>query len=644
MEKQNGQAEMSQRIMGMLESGLKAKEIARLLKADDYLETRANRSRKIETAVVFKVQDFVRDHVRRFGYIKFPETSQALPNVILPPTKGAVNITGNGEGDFEKRDFPRIMKMMEVLTELNCEYKLIIGKNSAKMMRATSYHIFVIPNLQKIAFVCDEEGNASFVIHEVENETNWKDFYDFQKDELRDLGSNKVDVIIYPGDICEWQNLMRTVLLKENPINEISDSVSEAVNETSFNDWLTIDELKTILKRGRDTTRKYLTEFRTSNPEWIKKNKGFTIVHPELVEILKQKCKSCPPPEGWLTLGELASEVNLNTSSTIITRLIKYFNKSIPNSIATFNHPKNHRKYKYHSPKLVQAIVNEINKTKPPKKEWQHILGLSIKFNYSRNGISKLIDDYRQNHPLWFGNFKHPRSGQTLEYFSPKLVSELQKHFDSLKEAPEDWKRLPEVQIMFDIPRKALERIVNKYRESNPEYFCSYWFPKFGRTELFMSPEMIEIFRKEFEGVEIAPKGWENPTSLMDRFKRGRDAVHKIAEKFRETHPKKFRKFKHPESGVLMEFYSPELVKIITEDLNSLTTAPEGWLTLAQILRKLNKSTDRSVSKLVKKLSTEYEDCPSKYIGCQNRLQKFYSPELVLRVINEFSQIEGINL
>lgn len=91
-------------------------------------------------------------------------------NVIIPPDSQRVEITP-GDGSFqEKQTIPRTKTLAFILENQFSidlrdpeQFRLTTGVLGDNMMREQSYHMMEVPGLNRTVFVCDEEGNATFV-------------------------------------------------------------------------------------------------------------------------------------------------------------------------------------------------------------------------------------------------------------------------------------------------------------------------------------------------------------------------------------------------------------------------------------------------------------------------------------------------
>lgn len=88
-----------------------------------------------------------------------------LKTVITPPEKQRSGLEP-GNGEFAHDMIPRLKTMLFILRERGVALErvtLMDGIVTPDMVRQTSYATLVIPEINRLAQVCDEEGNASYI-------------------------------------------------------------------------------------------------------------------------------------------------------------------------------------------------------------------------------------------------------------------------------------------------------------------------------------------------------------------------------------------------------------------------------------------------------------------------------------------------
>lgn len=111
----------------------------------------------------------VADHIHGLDTLIAAATVHSR-NVLIPPDSQSVEITP-GDGSFqEKQTIPRTKTLAFILEnqfDIDLrdpeQFTLTIGALGDNMMRGQSYNLVETPALNRAVFVCDEEGNSTFV-------------------------------------------------------------------------------------------------------------------------------------------------------------------------------------------------------------------------------------------------------------------------------------------------------------------------------------------------------------------------------------------------------------------------------------------------------------------------------------------------
>lgn len=200
--------------------------------------------------------------------------------VILPSQKKETS-GAKGESDFkEKRLIPRFETLIDFLDKNGIktdEYICYEGENPREMMRGQSYIMFVLPGLKKMVLVCDEEGNATYIIHTSpnqeefeklkkdeemdENERSPKFYYQKTKSELQILGK-KLGIISWAKwDERNWLTKIENELTKDFDKEFSLKNILEIfINKTEFlENTFNQEELKPLSLENLD-----------QNPELLK--------------------------------------------------------------------------------------------------------------------------------------------------------------------------------------------------------------------------------------------------------------------------------------------------------------------------------------------------------------------------------------
>ncbi len=192
---------------------------------------------------------------------------------------------------------------------------------------------------------------------------------------------------------------------------------------------------------------------------------------------------------------------------------------------------------------------------------------------------------------------------------------------------PEGWAHRFDIAKRTDRAFITVERMAEKYRESNPQWFKEYRSLSTGRISEYFSPELVQILTEGLTSMEDAPLGWMTASQLKDELGGGVPKVQRIASFYREDHPEWFKNHLD-KRGIPYEFFAPELVTLIRESLESREEAPVGWEIPVHITSLINATLPRIKSRA----DTYRIDHPEwfRFYSLRGmRPIEHYSPELV---------------
>ena len=517
----------------------------------------------------------------------------ALQETILPSDDRPRIVPGNGT--FEQaRSIPRF----EILTRLLLDTKFdnlagddrigkedfiaVTGRNSENMVRRQSYRLVLIKKLNKMVFVCNEEGNNTFVINGIvegidteEDIPKLEDIYGLKKSQLRGLKQSGLLSEIRWSNKDRWGKRMAEALQKKSAlvglIEEWREVIGQQTNietgvETAPAGWLTNRSMSKQLKKDKTTTAKITDKYRQEHPEWFKNYLDKTGVKrehfsPELIAIITETPVIESAPDNWVTSSELAKK--LNKGYTTISKAIEEHRIEHPEWFKEYL-DKGNRKMEYLSPELVAIITNELSTIESAPAGWLTNHSLANKLDKNLSTISNLTDKYRQEHPEWFKEYLD-KINRKREHFSPELIKIIAEvPTPVIEPAPENWATINNLAIKLHKSHKTISHIAGRYRREHPEWFKEYLTKK-NITAEHLSPELVRIIT-EIPTIELAPEDWVTLYSLVKKLKKSYGTIAYIAGRYRQEHPEWFKECLN-KMGNEAEYLSPELVAVITKEL-----------------------------------------------------------------------------
>jgi plasmid maintenance system antidote protein VapI len=614
-------------------------EIETLLQKGTDSLRRAMQAIKLKVALSEKIEE-VRKKIEQG--IELPVRPTLIETVFIPPDPQETKIGhGNGTPLEVKESFPRTLLAFEVLQNLGVPIVETVsfyeGRNTDNMLRSQSYRSIVVPTLNKTILVCDEEGNRTFVVHTADMAES---FIELTKEELKEIMNYGMVSDLVWCEPNEWkQRLMELLTIRVDEAKEpkmISKTNPQEKVSFAPEGWMSNKSLAKELDVAFYTILKIAKQYQESNPEWFGKYKaksGQAVQHyaPELVTKIKEAlAERKEAPEGWMTNGGLSAELNVagNTALSIADQYRK-------------NHPEWFIFYKskagyvteHYAPKLIIKIKEVLAKRQDAPEGWITNSSLILELNVDFYTISKIVDQYRKNHPEWFGNYKS-KIGSLAEHFAPELIAKIKKQLAERKEAPEGWITNNALATALGVDRGTILRVVNKYRKNNPEWFKKYT-DSINRVREHYAPELVAQIKENLLGQQEAPPGWMTNGGLANELGVDQETVLRISNRYRESRPEWFKEYKS--ISKVTRHYAPELVAIIRKEVLERQEAPEGWMTNFELSKYLGFN-EIAVSKIADKYRESNPDWFKKYKAKNHIISEHYAPNLVTIIGEKLSE------
>lgn len=416
--------------------------------------------------------------------------------------------------------------------------------------------------------------------------------------------------------------------------------------------WKTNRALCVQLNTSGPPISKIAEGYRKSNPEYFEEFRdivGKVTEHysPELVEILKKEFhRNKDAPEGWKTNTALSSELDI--AAPTVSKIAEKFRQTNPEYFNNFKNIQG-RVFEHYSPELVEKITNEIKKIEDAPEGWEIKKSLSKVLNITGATVGVMAEKYRASHPEYFKEFKIVR-GRIYEHYSPELVSLLKEEVSKIGSVPEGWKTSGAIFKELNVRQGTVVNIAEKYRTDHPEYFGRYK-AKTGTYEHY-SPELIEIIKQEINEEQLqeveknkdlkeAPEGWLTKFALSNELTVSDLIVERVADRYIHTNPEYFNFFESKEYGQALQYYSPELVEIIRNEIKKFPRADEkyaGWKTKIDLSKELGLNSI-TVGKIAHKyIEVNPEDFKVLRIR-QGNIVEHYSPRMVKIIKDEIEKV-----
>ncbi len=283
----------------------------------------------------------------------------------------------------------------------------------------------------------------------------------------------------------------------------------------------------------------------------------------------------------------------------------------------------------------------ENNEILPAPEGWKTNKALSIKLNITKEMCPSFADKYRKDHPEYFKEFKD-RTGNIREHYSPILINLITEDVEKNKlilQAPEGWKTNAALAVELKVGKPMVNKISEKYRKDNPEYFKEFKIKK-GSVFEHYSPELLEIITQKVKEIPQAPEGWKTNNSIASESAVNFGFIKRITDNYRKDNPEYFKEFKN-QTNTTLEHYSPELVEIITKEVKKfkeIPQAPEGWKTNTALADELNFHIE-TISNIANKYRKDNPEYFKEFKIKKGSVFEHYSPELLEIITQKVKEI-----
>ncbi|MDR2063406.1 MAG: hypothetical protein LBQ02_01255 [Candidatus Nomurabacteria bacterium] len=426
----------------------------------------------------------IRDDLTHIDEIIEQSERTPRPHVILSPDPIPTNIQP-GAGTFEqKRVEPRTKTVLFVLEQ---DYEVDLddpkqfsttpGVLSKNMMRKVSYNMIELPELERIILVCDEEGNATFVLDKAALQEKSITATELGEQlTKKDLEALIADYPQFGSRLVYSRNFVTNIKkLIEDPttkkVYEHHNDQTEAVDSEIDNRYLKPKAEKP--PEGVVSVNKFAQESGTTwgaLHAWLQKNSElvgevqtyqFGIrkgrgLNSEQQEIIRNNMEFTKPPEGVISVRKFAKGLGMDRST-----LQKWLQKNpeLIGDIKTYNfYGKNGQGL---SPEQQEIVHN--NMEHPPKPPEGVI---SIKKFAKELGTSQMtLQKWLQKNPELIGDIKmynFYRNGQGLDPDQQQIIR------DNIELAPESPEEVMSVN-QFGKKLGVKPLTLQKWFQKNPE-------------------------------------------------------------------------------------------------------------------------------------------------------------------------------
>ncbi len=488
------------RLLHLLTSNMKLVDIAALMGAEKFVSTYTVRG---ETYRTFQHDAFIHSALAKDRAV--PAEVVQVDGVLLPPGPGEIT-PGSGPG-IERGNEPRTVYLLEVLKELGIEdFVCVRGTVNPEMFRKIGYVLFVLKQLHKGVFVCDELENATFVVHDFDPE-QWETWIQKTKDELRQMPVEKVTPVNFLSKE-RWKERMKEILTADpgtiKPPKPQAPDSEVAQREVAENGWiwikahefyLTIEGNGQTIRISRQRQLQLIDQCRKVHPDWVgffvprnaAQRKKYLHISPDGLEYIQELTEKYPPaPAGWVTEHQIRKATRLH----------------------------------------IQTI----------KRRCAH---------------------YRISNPEWFVKFTNS-GGMIVEYLSPEMQAILYEQNGTLEFAPEGWYTLEQIEHLIGRTEFVIAPLLTVAVDQFPGSYKVYR-GKNGRQIMHYTMEVVGWVKEELAKRKPAQPGWMTEYAMAQQLGRTRKWIQARIQQYLGMHHDA-AEMQETLDGRYLLHYNPEVV------------------------------------------------------------------------------------
>lgn len=155
------------------------------------------------------------------------------------------------------------------------------------------------------------------------------------------------------------------------------------------------------------------------------------------------------------------------------------------------------------------------------------------------------------------------------------------------------------------------------------------------RFPLIEQEEPSDGEKKEYS---LAPVGWYTRTTLADKLGTAHSVIKRISDIYKGDEEKRYNHWFHDyyneSSRTPREYLHPDLVAIISADLNSREFPPQGWVNNHSLTTKWNVANE-TIKKLSRELSKDNPEWIKPYKDLTKKMVDHFHPDLVAKINEE---------
>lgn len=296
-----------------------------------------------------------------------------------------------------------------------------------------------------------------------------------------------------------------------------------------------------------------------------------TFYSPEAASRLRTVLDRLPKteaPEGWVTKNNAITKLGI--SRNLADELLESYLAEHPDEKGRFIvHGGRGNPGEHLSADAIAHLTTAVENLPIPPEGWSNADRVSREFGVDYAWVQRVAAELAGEDMSQMGIFRsktHPAS----KFYAPELKMKIKERALSRAPlAPPGWLTPEQAAKTLGRHVKTIKQQATAYTEAIPELTGSFRVQ--GSDYLHYSPELITFLKNEIDQTPRPPEGWQTPRAFaFDKGFATAKPIKKRAEAYLLEHPEWVHEFRGV-GGQTNEFYSPELIAVLENELNPTT-------------------------------------------------------------------------
>lgn len=503
-----------------------------------------------------------KEHPDEITFVEFDE--------VFFPTDQITHLGANevnNDGTIEKPFIPKLNRLIILLQQNGIfldDIIIIRGKVTPTMTRKYPYIIVEIPRLRKEVLICEQYGEATYIVNGILNRHY---FSEHKKDRLLEDYPTRVEVVElrnreqWESDICNA--LFSEAIFEEKIDIRNIESVRQAImNEVpTAKDWVDMNRSKRAkFKIGGKGLKALARVFGVNGDPGNSTKVYYELGRQIFGDDQEFNYREDEIPEQWMNRNQLAISVQGASANTIKEYLIQLA-VEFPDMV------KHKGNVQYFHPDIHSKCQEKFAERQYAPEGWMTIRAISEVKEIDR--AYKTIETEANSLALNMEDSKRTykdSGGHITVHYSPGLIKALIEQFNSVEKAPNGWKTCKSILglLTLIVADKTVKNYLDGFREDHPDWFHDYLDAQ-NNTREHIHPELVQIVLKHFQLMEKAPEGWLTRGAIHKQTKISYKAMDKFVATYQSGHPDWVSDYLDARNQ-LHQHYHPELVALILQE------------------------------------------------------------------------------